>query len=307
MPRIFSCLMLVLALIVFHGCGGEPELTHIDLVKNGKLPEDGSRTIGDISNNYSYLSTVDWKEFESFDKRAIVLMTGTIGKEMLQQYNVAANQDSSTKGNPDIDKILLKVQFSFDEAGETFEVTYVGYESVAVNGEKIHESGGTIGKISEIINNEMSAIVLNWCKSPLQAVKNMKISDKHTKTIGEAFESYTYFVKLDWTSKKKNTSTTTVTVTGTYSKDIEKFYMGALLNPVQALLKVEFDIDDTTKKVDLKKAVMQGTMKDGTAVKGTIPMKMNIPAEPIEILLPIFSNDIFGKDMFKSIMWSPLS
>ena len=94
-------------------------------------------------------------------------------------------------------------------------------------------------------------------------------------------------------------------MTGTYNEKIEKYYMGKILLPVKAFLFVEFEIDRNNRKVDLLNAGLIGYLDDGTKVNGTIPTKFNIPAVPIELILPIYENKIFRKDMLKSIMWSP--
>jgi len=222
-----------------------------------------------------------------------------------KEYRIAANQDSGLIEENGLNKVIAKVQFTFDQDEKTFQLTYVGYGGYANNGEKTYESEGSIEKISEIYDNKMSTLLLKLCTNPITTFKNMKISSNYKKTIGEAFENYRFFEEVQWKSEKKSDTITNITVIGTYTKEIEKYYMGKILTPVTAMLIVDFEINNKNRSIDLKNAVLKGYLEDGTAVKGMIPMKLNIPAEPIEIIQPIFSNKLFGKDMFNSIMWAP--
>ena len=305
MARTIILQILLLVIVNISGCSNESRINPIDKVKNGMLDNDKTRTIGAVFDNYQYFSELAWETFASSNGKTIVLLTGIVNDEILKEYNYAANQDSGFAEENGLHKVVSKVQFTFDQDEKTFQLTYMGYEGYTDNGKKIYESEGSIEKISEIYDNKMSMILLKWCANPITTLKNMKISSDYKKTIGEAFENYSFFKEVQWKSKKKSDTITSITVIGTYTKEIEKYYMGKILTPVSAMLIVDFEINNKNKSMDLKSAVLKGYLADSTAVKGVIPMKLNIPAEPIEIIQPIFNNKLFGKDMFNSIMWVP--
>ena len=287
------------------GCSNDSVYDHIEVVKNGKLEFNDKLTIGEVFDNYEYLSGIKWDFFKNYKNETYVLMTGIIDNEILEKYFEIANKNTESEYRTDLSKVELKVQFAISNDGKSFKLSFVGYFGYSEDGEKICESSGDIEKISIIFKNEMSQEILKWCTGPVAIVKNMKTNSEHTMTIGEAFDNYNYFNKIEWSSKQKDERRIIVTMTGTYDEKIEKYYMGKILNPTRAFLIIEFEVNKNNKMVDLKNAKIIGYLEDGTKVKGTIPMKFNIPAVPIEIVLPIYNNEVFDKDMLKTIMWAP--
>ncbi len=200
--RLIFILIYISSVIV--GCDNDSVYNPIEVVKNGTLEFNDKVTMGELFDNYKFLSSIQWDFFKNYKNETFVLMTGIVNNTILEKYFTIANQNTESDNRTDLSKAELKVQFAISNDKKSFKLSFVGYFGYSEDGKKIYESNGDIEKISMIIKNEMSQEVLKWCTGPLAIIKNMKISNDQTMTIGEAFDNYQYFDKIEWSSKQKD-------------------------------------------------------------------------------------------------------
>lgn len=120
MKKLLNMIGALAIVIGLAGCGD------VSLVKGGTLEFDKSLTIGEAFENYKYFKSVSWEELTTDNGKKIV------------QVNAVINMDEHPKGaewKKNVQEMKIVFQFSINK-DETFDVTYAGMESIALNGEK---------------------------------------------------------------------------------------------------------------------------------------------------------------------------
>jgi len=110
----------LIALFVFTGC------SDISTVKNATLEFDKSISVGDAFDKYKYFKSTKWSDLETDNGKKVVQVDCEIDFD---------KHPSGTAWKVNLNSMSAVVQFTINK-DDTFEVTYVGTEATAKDGEK---------------------------------------------------------------------------------------------------------------------------------------------------------------------------
>ena len=152
----------------------------VDMVKNGYLELDKSTTVGNALDNYSYFQSVEWKSFETEQKRIIVQFAGELDQVKMAQKNLSPDdfQMLLNEKNSSFYSENWKLLIQFRVLPENkFDVGYIGIEGGTGTGTEEKMALKTLADIYENKSIALPQVVrAAWmtCLAPIKAEAAIK-------------------------------------------------------------------------------------------------------------------------------------
>jgi len=132
----------------------------VDLVKNGVLDIDKSRTVGQVLDGWEACKTTKWQSFKSQKGRTIVEFNCSSKLDGIEK--IKKRQLGKPKKSLEVSSINRSFQFTINQ-DEAFEVSYSGLQVAWEDGTKyIHKPTKTLKavleKLEEVYNNKKSIL-----------------------------------------------------------------------------------------------------------------------------------------------------